>query len=86
MGFLRRLKRWFFLFLFFVVLGFALVFYSLYEEDSYQKSCKELGLECSQGQVHGSVSKAQIWFEGLLKKFENLEIWKQIDATDEPKE
>lgn len=83
MFFLKRIKR-FFLFLFFLAfLVVALVSYSLYEEESYKKSCREFGLECSRGSMHSTVEKAEAWFSGWMHKFKLDEIWKKISGDSD---
>lgn len=82
MGFWGKLKRFFVFFVLFIAIASVLIFYSLYEEKKYRQSCKELGLECNEGNMHESVSHMQGWMGELLKKVEELEIWKQIDLDD----
>lgn len=83
MGFLRKIKK-FFIFIFFSLgLAGALVFFSLSEEESYKESCKDFGLECSRGKMHGSVMSFKAWLENFQENVETLEIIKFFDFSGE---
>ena len=84
--FLRRVKK-FFVFLFFLLILVAgLITYSLYEEESYKKSCSEFGLECSRGLMERVVEKSEEWFTTWLDQLKSADFLKKTSQETTPLE
>lgn len=83
--FFRRVKK-FFVFLFFLLIFVAgLITYSLYEEESYKKSCSEFGLNCSRGLMQSAVKKSEELFSVWLEQLKSQEFFKKMTPkTTEP--
>ena len=82
------LKKTLFLFLFVLAAFAVLVFFSMQGEESHQRSCRTLGIECEKGLVHSLVDDTYEYglrfIKSVKEKFKQ-EPKKELFQSDEKK-